>query len=486
MNKALLFFVLFLCSIPLFSQKIFSEGEFDYKKPFAPYEISLVKGISSNEFLLLGEYQKGVFKLSRFDEYFIDKWSQSIEFGKEGSFPALIKLGNEAIVFRFWINGNKATVEIRVFNIETGALSRTTSKVIFESSEKDANIQLKFSESKSHFLIYSFNPDQSSDIIFDIYSTATVDKIGSHKLHLEVASGKNLAPYLNDSGDVFVAVGDAGSFTMDTYYLKQNSSNVKLNSNFSFKRPADRFSSMRVLKQSESTYMVIAIANIEKELVGINASSYNVVLKSHLTSNTFNIDQDFISEAYQESIFTSENQKKKYISTPDKLINTDLQEIIGDANGNFTLIFEKQELPSTFHELEKGLNFGMKWKEPEEIYYNSEDIILINIDAEGTINWKKAIQKTQSSMGHGLTLSYLANPKSDNELQMVMKESAKGSSLFYFNIDLENGNTISSQGFIDDKIEINKNYCAWLSEKVLLLCGNKPGSTKRKYYFVEF
>ncbi len=486
MRKTLIVVALLFFSAPLFSQKIFSEGDFDYNKTFAPYEVSLVDGISSNDFLLLGEYQKGVFRFSRFDEYFIDKWSQVLDFGKEGGFPALIKLNDEALVFRYWTNDGKATVEIRGFNIETGELVRTASKVIFESSEKDADIQLKFSESRSHFLVYSFNPEQSADIIFDVYSTTVLDKIRSHNLHLDVARGKNLKPYLNDSGEVFVAVGDPGSYTIDAYYLKQNTSAVKLSSNFSFKRPADSFSAMRILKQSESTYMVVTAANIEGELVGINVSSYNVVLKSHLTSNTFDIDQSFISETYQGSVFTSENQKKKYISTPDKLINTDLQEIIKDTNGNFTLIFEMQELPSTYHELEKGLNFGMKWKDPEEFYYNSEDILLVNIGSEGMINWKKAIQKTQSSMGHGLTLSYLANLKKDNELQLVMKESAKGSSLFYFNIDLENGNTISRQGFIDDKIDINKNYCAWLSDNVLLLCGYKPGSTKRKYYFVEF
>ena len=67
------------------AQNIFSESQFENKKPFAPYEISNMIGLDDQEFILLLELGKGRFKLVRYDEYFLDRWSKLIDYKKVAS-----------------------------------------------------------------------------------------------------------------------------------------------------------------------------------------------------------------------------------------------------------------------------------------------------------------------------------------------------------------------------------------------------------------
>lgn len=467
-------------------QNIFSQSELDYKKPFAPYELQNIIGLDDQETIILMEDGKGKFRLARYDKYFFDQWSVLIDYEREGSFPKLFRLGNEAIVFRFWTHKDQAFAEAHIYNAATGALINHIKKNIIENSSYAGNATIAFSEDRSQFVVYNYQSEDGAQELFDLYDTKTLELKKTYHTNSGKTLNKTKNVFIGDDGSLFIALADAGTFMLETYFFnRQSLEPVVLSSGFSFQRPAGKIPALQILKQSESAFWVMVPAYIENELVGMNISSFNVVLKTVLYSNSFDVDQNFIKSAYAQSLFTSERQRKKHIATPGSLENFMLQDVFSDSRGGITCIFESQEWPSAYHDPSLAMNKPLKWKQPDDVYYFNEDLMFVNFSAAGDISWKKVIQKTQYGHQHGLGLSYVARVFND-ELKIAMRESAKGNSLYTCTIDLLNGGVVGINSFFDKKMDINKNYSGWIDEKTLLLCAFPEGSKRRSLYLVEF
>jgi len=485
--RKLSFFFLFLPICFCEGQNIFSESQYDSKKPFAPYEISNMVGLNDQEFILLLEEGKGKFRLVRYDEYFLDRWSKILDYNREGSFPKLIKLGDDVAVFRFWTMRNSAFAEIRIYDVLSGELISEKREKILEVSSDPKNIKIEFSSDFSEFLLYNFQTEDGDFELFDVYDTREIKKLHSYQIESYLTMNKTKGVFVNGNGDTFIALGDPGTFTIDTYFFSGNapSQPVRLSTSFTFSRPANTFSRILICKQSESAFFVTTAANVDKDLVGVNVTSFNVVLKSVLFSNSYDLDQEFIQSLYEMGLTTTEDQKKRFLKLPDQLTNFDLQEILIDTEGNITAIFEKQDIVSTFHDPAAALNMTLKWQEIDDQVFFSEDILLLNFNSTGEILWNTVIQKSQSEKGSGLGMSYVSDLK-DMELKLLLQQRGNGNSFYYYKINTVDGELISEKSFLDKKITYNKNYSGWVDGKTLLLCTFSPGSNNRTFYLVEF
>ena len=127
--------VLCFLSFPrLYAQNIFSQSQMEYRKPFAPYSIQNVIGLEDQESIVLLEEGKGKFRLIRYDKYFFDKWIVDIDFKKEGSFPKLLRSGNEVLVFRCWRSKDQATAELFCYDIQNGETTATVRKILIDAN----------------------------------------------------------------------------------------------------------------------------------------------------------------------------------------------------------------------------------------------------------------------------------------------------------------------------------------------------------------
>lgn len=467
------------------AQNIFSQTDIEYKKLFAPYETQNLISLDDQEMILLLEAGKGKFRLVRYDKYFFDKWNVFLDFKKEGGFPQLFQIGDGAVIFRCWTEKHRVVAEVRIYDIASGTLKSQHKKTIVENNANTTLARVTFSEDHRQFVLHNFLSADGSRSQFDVFELDSLNLKASYALESNKTRETTAAVFLADH-ELFVALADAGSFTLDTYFFSKTAVEpVSLSSSYSFRRPVENIPAVKVQKQSESTFLVVVPACIENELLGINISSFNVVLKSVIYSKSFDLDEEFIKNSYSQSIFTSENQRKKHVTRPGNLEGFHLQEVIIDTQGGITCIFEDQEWKSRFHENSMSTNQLLKWKQPEDLYYFNEDLMFINFTTSGEMSWKKVIQKTQYSKAMGHTLSYLSEVEND-ELKLVMQENAKGNSVYTCTIDLLNGGVVNVKSFFDKKLEINKNYSGWINDNTLLICAYPEVSKKRSLYLVEF
>ncbi|GEM_PF-2492424 len=478
---------IFFSPIKVWSQLVISESDYQYKRDFAPYEVSNIVGLPDQQMIFLLEDGKRRFRLIRYDEYFFEKWSTSIEYKRGGSFPKLLLKEDKAIIFRFWAHEKEAFAEVRTYSIHSGQLISEVKETILKSSFELSDIKIKFSEDLDKFVIYNYWSDDSQQDLFEVYDSNELQKRYTYQINVPETLNKKKTVYLNSDGELFVAVADEGTFNIDGYFFDPDNSDqpIVLNSSFTFQRPANTIQQMFVVKQSISTYSVILAANIDEEMVGMNITSFNVVLNSVLFSNSYDLDEEFILETYFDKIITTENQRSRFLEAPEDLSNFYMTEIYLNSEGEMVCMIENQEFRSEYHELSKGMNKPLKWKETEDVYYECEDIILVNLSSVGEIIWNKVIHKTQSEKGKGLGLSYFSKMYGDT-LRLVTQEEARGDSFYRFDINTSTGELINRYSFIDKNLMYNKNYSGWIDERTLVICGYPANTKSRAFYLVEF
>ncbi len=470
------------------AQHIFSSHELDYTRPFAPYEIQNVIALDHQETVMLLEEGKGKFRLARYDNYFFDKWRAIIDYNQEGSFPKLIHFpdAGQVGVFRYWTWKDYGYADVIVYDIATGQKVDLVEKTLFENYRRARQTAIRFSEDFSRFVLYAYPESEEQNVEFYLYDLKTLELQKVWYITGDKVAGKSMAVYINGEASLCLALADSNTGEVELYYFAEEGvSPIGLSAKIIPPQESIADWQLKILKQSETSFLVFAAAYQDEELKKVSVTSFNVVLKSVLYSNTLEVDRELIKDFYAEALFTSQNQGRKNTMTPQSLKDFLLQQLVSDGEGGVTAIFERQQQASIFHAPSQAMNLSLKWGELQDANYAADDLLLLNFSASGVKQWAKAIHKTQQSHQHGLGLSYVAEVF-DDELKIAMQESSKGHSIYTFTIDLHNGGVVDFHHFFEKKIHINKNYSRWLDKKTLLVCAYPPGSMKRKLYLVEF
>jgi len=484
--KILLSTLLLSISINTFGQNIFSETELDYKKPFAPYELKWTIGLPDQNAIVLRDDGNGQFTLIRYDKYFFDKWSTIIDYGQVGNYPQLYQKGDSAMIVRFWRDKEAAFIDIKYYDIETGNLRKSESRKIVEYPRNASTPRLALSEDRSKFMIYDYLSADARNDIFEVFDAVTLQSLKKFSLSADLTNNKPKTVYLAGNGDAFVVLGNPVTFSVQAYFQPVDKPELSaMESTFTLKRPADTFKDIRITRQGPTTFFVTCPAYIDNELVGLNVSGFNVVLKTILFSETYNLDRPFLDSVYANSIYTTQDQRNKYLEKPENFEEFYLQRCMTDNQANVIAIFERLTEPQWYHHTFNNDETSLKWREGPERYYDAEDLLMITFSPGGKIKWKQLLQKFQESKVDQHNLSVVPLIKGDT-LQFVTSESSGGPSFYKYDFSTLTGEMLSKKTFFDKNYEYIKNYTAWLNPGTLMICAYKFESRNRDLFLVEF
>lgn len=468
------------------AQNIFSNTELDYNQAFAPFELNWTVALPNQGSIILREDGDGTFTLIRYDEYFFDKWSSKIDYGKTGNHPQLYRHGDQVFLLRFWIDKNEAFIDIKYFDIETGKITKSESRKLLAFPKNTLIPKLTLSPDRSKILVYNFLSGDELNDMFEVYELESMDLLKRFSIEKEISGGKTKSVHLSDNGDVFFVLGNTETYTLEAYFQSIESNELSSSaSSFTFDRPATSFKDIAINKQSNTSYFVTCPGYIDDELIGVNVSGFNVVLNNVLFTRTYNFDKAFSDALYQNAVYTTKDQRNKYLEQPENFDHFYLQKCMVNSRADVVCFIEYQDEPSVFHDTFNNNETPLKWRNDHDRYYDAEDLIVLSFSAKGDLQWKKLVQKFQESDGNRLNLSIIPQMDEDT-LKFITQESSKGPSFYYFEINSVTGELISEKPFFDKNYYYNKNYCGWLDSKTFLLCAFKEGGRNKNLYLVEF
>jgi len=474
-------------------QNIFSEKNFDHSKSFLPYDISYTFPLEDKEFVMLSEVKRSTMKFGRYDQYFFEKWEKEIEFGKDESVPQMFIKGDSVVTFCVTTNKDKNELRLsfRYFNLQDGTEYSPTNYAINVIVKDELIPQISFCENRSKFVVYNYlvNQDNTEKYEFSIFEMGNEKPEHQNYLSSEsIISSKSRTVHLSDNGDLFLVLVEPGDFHTETYFWGIKSSQpASVDNNFFFERPVQNIGETIIVRQSPSSYMIAFSGLIEDELIGFNITGINVVLKTVMFSYNQNFRKEEIDEIYGNYYYTSQNQKKKRLETPEILVNYRLIDSYTNSAHDIILAFEELEIPVQYHETAVSENMPWKYKSNEDKFYFAGDLLLYSFTESGELKWRKSIQKTQFSQANALGLSYIPKMSGDT-LRMLMYESSRDGNFYILDINTVDGILRKTINLLpDEKFEFAKRYSCWLDDHAVILCGIAPANiNKRTLMLVEF
>ena len=495
-TQAGIIFILFFCtilSLSSFSQNIFSEKDFEYKKAFLPYDVPYIFGLEDKHFILLSEQKKNQMKLGRYDQYFFDQWEREIEINEDESAPQAFLKGDSLVVFCITSieKENKIHLSFRYFDITNGDELKPSSYSINALNPVENKPLLTFSENRSRFILFNYKVNESGVNMLEakIFRLAQGAHPKTFTYKAEIASGtKTVAGHLSNEGDFFLVSVHPGDFKVETYFWGSNAGEAStINNNFFFERPVDVVKEVNIIRQSPSSYFVTFAANIEEELIGFNTTGFNVVLRTVMFSYNQNLRKDEINSLYENYHFTTIKQKKKNLEVPEVLENFRLVNSYVNLKNDIILMIEELELPVNYYKNTPGYNMDWKHKSKDDKFFDGGDVLMYCFSEHGEIKWKRVIQKTQYSQANGLGLSFISWMKG-NDLKLLIHESSRDGNFYVIEINSLDGTLINKINLIpDQKFEFTKKYSCWLDDNSVIICGIAPANIfKRSLMLVEF
>lgn len=492
-SRIIILLIALFVSISSFSQHIFSEKDFEYKKSFLPYDVPYIFTLEDKHFVLLSEVKKNEMKLGRYDQYFFDQWEINLEFNEGESAPQVYIKGDSIIAFSLTSLPEKKRIQLRFrfFNVKSGK-ELTATNYSFNSMQSEEFAPLiTFSEDKSKFVIYNYlvSHDSKPAVQFQVFRIGEESPI--HTIHVEpqvLSASKAKAAHLSDNGDIFLTCIQASDFKVETFYWPINRQEPsRISNNFFFERPVDRIGDLNIVQQSPSSYFVSFTANIEEELIGFNIAGFNVVLKTVMFSHNQNLRTDEIQSIYENFYVTSKDQKKKQLEIPEILENFQLVNCYVNSQNDIIIVIENLELPVDYYKNKPSQNMPWRHRSKDDKFYMGGDMLFYCFTERGELKWKKAIQKTQFSQANGLGLSFISRMEKNN-LNLLMYESSKGGNFYILELNTVDGTLLNTINLIpDQKFEFTKKYSCWLNDRSVILCAIAPANIfKRSLLLVEF
>ena len=485
--------IILISPFQCFSQNVFSEKDFEYRKSFLPYDVPYIFALEDKHFVILSEVKKNKMKLGRYDQYFFDQWEKDLEFDEKESAPQTFVKGDSLVVYSLTsvVEKKQVYLSIRYFNLKNGE-EYTNTKYIFSVTDMETRAPLiSFSADKSKFVIYNYSVNHEGNDKMEIGIYRLGEKAPMKKMHVPpdlVSPGKSIAAHLSNSGDFFLLTVQASEFKVDAYYWGTNSHGPnRVTNNFFFERPVDGIGEISIVRQSSSSYFVSFTANIEEELIGFNVTGFNVILKTVMFSHNQNLRSEEINSLYKDYYLTGKNQKKKQLEIPEALENYRLVDSYKNTQNDIILLIEQLELPVDYYKNAPSENMPWKHKSKDDEFYFGGDILMYCFSEGGTIKWGKVIQKTQYSQANGLGLSFISRMV-DDQLNLLMYESSKGGNFYILELNTLNGSLNHTLNVLPDrKFEFAKKYSCWLNDHAVILCGIAPANIfKRSLMLVEF
>ena len=133
-------------------------------------------------------------------------------------------------------------------------------------------------------------------------------------------------------------------------------------------------------------------------------------------------DEAFITEGWSDRAINKAKKKKVKKDKSIEMYNYDLRDFILRKDGGVVLLAE-QYFVRVVTTTTTDANGNTSTKTTYHYYYN--DVIVININLDGDIEWTTKIEKYQHSVNDGGRLSSFALQVKDNRMYLVYNESAK-------------------------------------------------------------
>jgi hypothetical protein len=473
-----------------FSQNVFSEEVFDYKRAFLPYDMPYVFPLEDKQFIMLREEKKNLMMLGRYDQYFFEQWEKEVEFDRRQSAPQLFLKGDSIITYSYTKlkKVDSIKVQLRFFDLESGAEINKQS-YSFPSNENDLiPAGIIFSEDHSKFVVKSIS-EQPGELEFSIFKLGEKKPFKIYRLEVDALTGSSMHRiHLSNNGDLLLASVDPGDFKSQVFFWGAKSGDhAHVESNFFLERPADKIENIQIVRQGPSSYFIAFSATIEDELIGFSVLGVNVILKTVLVAYNQNLNGMELGQLYENYYVTAERQKEKRLRTPELLDDFRFVKSLKTPDNDIILFFEELQVPVGFHDLKTSSNMPWKHKSDEDKFYFGGDLLLYCFDDTGQLRWKKTIQKTQFSQGSTLGLSFIPRILNDR-LDLLIYDSSKGGNFYVMSLDTSDGKLDEKINLLPDKkFEFAKRYSCWLSPKSVILLGIAPGNIrKRTLMLVEF
>ncbi len=469
-------------------QHIFAARKMDYKKEFFSYDLPNVYGMEDDEFVLFQQEKKNSFRLSRYDEYFFDKWSREISFSKKEGIPQLVVKGDSLIIINYTVDHKKQVVQLsyQIYNAKTGDQIDHGEHNLIEGLKNDENPRITFSGDCMKFAIHHINNENQSECrIYNLAGSEPVKTINFDRSSID--ESKTTRFYLDNNGDLFMVSIDPAAFRMETsFWDHSGDERVDVQNNFFFERPPDKIGSVQIQRISPSSFYVAFTADIEKELIGYGICGVNVVLKNVLFSNNTNFSQEDISQLYQDYWITSDQQRKKDLEVPKTLDDFRLVTSILGPQKNILLFFEQLEKPTYFHAMPVDHYLPWKVNEKEDKYFYGGDLFISSVSPEGNVNWTRMIQKTQHSKSDPMALSFIPRIEADS-LRILTWDDRKKGNFYIIGMNLQDGSQTEHINLIPDKkYEFVKSYSGWINHNFVMICAISPfNSNKRMLYLMD-
>lgn len=383
------------------------------------------------------------------------------------------------------------SLSFRYFDLQSGEELAPTNYVIALATEDKKMPRLAFSQDHSKFVVYNYKAKKESSSLLDFEVFELGKETPLHQYQIEadkLAPPLEYAVHLSPAGDLLVVAADATNFNTQTYFWGAKTEGItQIDNTFFFERPAGRIQAIDIVQQGASSYFVTLAAAIDEELIGFNITGINVVLKSIMFTYNQNFKKEEITAAYEGGVVTSEKQKKKLLEIPESLDNFRLMQSMENDEKDVILIFEELDVMTDFHQNETHSLMPWKFKSKNEKYHYGGDLLLYCFTESGLLKWKKAVQKSQYSLGNSLGLSYIPSMEK-NQLRLLVSENSKGGNIYIFDINTIDGTVSSKTNLLPDhSVELVKKYSCWLQSQAVVVCGISPvNASKRTLMLVEF
>lgn len=473
MKIRILTFLILMLHISVYGQVIKSSKDFKPDELIIRQSANLIIKIDSTHFLFLQKDGKDEAALIKYN----DKLEEVFRIKLQNQFRSYEYFKDANYIVNFVREKTKRkggySIEAELYNASNG--NKINQKPLITNSEYYYGTY--FSDSKNFFcLCHTPDNEKKEPYVFKMYNTIDLSEL----YEIEIQLNKNedfIANETTDSGALIITTNNAKTKQITLRVFNKNGKEV-----INETRPHS-FSenvwyimqNMLIINKNEIGLLFRVIS--KKGLEGIEEWIINMESNTVKKNYELEFTQEFCSNNIYQNTYGNAKSKnlieKKQQKAPLKLINFSVSEIYGLKNGDILFILDRmyhRELSGSTVEYSKE--------------YIGKEVILLNIDQKGRINWGNVIDREIAYSTSGQNRSYI--PKytgihtlshvDDNTLNMLNWEMLGKNEyiVIYRKFNINTGEIVDAKSLDDIKLEnISSVFAEWLTHNKIALLNMK-------------